>query len=397
MASSSEVTRRYFDALSAHDLDAAVACWLPGSIDRFVGGEELVAPGGVREYFSMVFAAFPDFKFEIRDLTTARNRCAVRWKVKATFAGPGMFQGFLPNGAKIAIEGCDVLTVADDLITGNEAFIDTADIARQLGFLPPVGSKAETQMAKLANVRTKIHNWVHGAEPEPIADGVWIVRGGRPRTMNVYLIQDEGGLTMFDAGISDMTGALRSITARLGGLKRIVLGHADCDHRGSAPGLDAPVYCHPAERSAAQSNDAFRPYWDFSQLAAYARPIYPKLLSTWDGGAVAIEGTVDEGDELAGFRVVNLPGHAPGLIGLFRESDRLALVSDCFYTVNPETGMKNAAHVPHAAFNQDTEQARASIRKLAELNPVSAWAGHANPVTGDVASQLEAAALAPAT
>ena len=47
----------------------------------------------------MVFAAFPDFKFEIRDLTTARNRCVVRWKVKATFAGPGMFQGFLPNGA----------------------------------------------------------------------------------------------------------------------------------------------------------------------------------------------------------------------------------------------------------------------------------------------------------
>jgi glyoxylase-like metal-dependent hydrolase (beta-lactamase superfamily II) len=215
--------------------------------------------------------------------------------------------------------------------------------------------------------------------------------------MNVYLIEDEGGLTMFDAGISDMTGALRSITARLGGLKRIVLGHVDCDHRGSAPGLDAPVYCHPAERPAAQSNDPFRPYWDFSQLVAYARPIYPKLLTTWDGGAVAIEGTVDEGDEVAGFRVVNLPGHAPGLIGLFRESDRLALVSDCFYTVNPETGMKNAAHVPHAAFNHDTEQARASIRKLAELNPVSAWAGHANPVTGDVATQLEAAALAPAT
>jgi hydroxyacylglutathione hydrolase len=397
VASSSEIVRRYFDALSAHDLDAAVACWLPGSIDRFVGGEELVAPDGVREYFSMLFAAFPDFKFEIRDLTTARNRCAVRWKVKATFAGPGMFQGFLPNGATIAIEGCDVFTVGDDLITGNEAFIDTSDVARQLGFLPPAGSKAETQMARLANVRTKIHTWLHGAEPEPIAEGVWIVRGGRPRAMNVYLLEDEGGLTMFDAGISDMTGALRSITAQLGGLKRIVLGHADCDHRGGAAGLDAPVYCHPIERPAAESNDAFRPYWDFSQLTAYARPIYPKLLNVWDGGALAIEGTVQEGDEIAGFRVVELPGHAPGLIGLFRDSDRLALVSDCFYTVNPETGMKNAAHVPHAAFNHDTETARASIRKLAGLDPVSAWAGHANPVTGDVGSQLEAAALAPAT
>jgi glyoxylase-like metal-dependent hydrolase (beta-lactamase superfamily II)/predicted ester cyclase len=397
MASSSEITRRYFDALSAHDIEAAVACWVPGSIDRFVGGEELVAPNGIREYFSMLFDAFPDFRFEIRDLTTARNRCAVRWKVQATFAGPGMFQGFLPNGARMVIEGCDVVTVADDKITGNDAYLDTADVVRQLGFLPPVGSKAESQMAKLANVRTKIHTWMHGADSELIADGVWIVRGGRPRTMNVYLIEDDGGVTMFDAGISDMTSALRSITARLGGLKRIVLGHADCDHRGAAPGLDAPVYCHPAEHQAAESNEAFRPYWDFSQLAAYARPIYPKLLTTWDGGAVAIEGTVSEGDEIAGFRVVDLPGHAPGLIGLFRESDRLALVSDCFYTVNPETGMKNAAHVPHAAFNHDTEQARASIRKLAALEPLSAWAGHANPVTGDVPTQLEAAALSPAT
>ncbi len=221
-------------------------------------------------------------------------------------------------------------------------------------------------MAKLANVRTKIHTWMHGAEPEPIAEGVWIVRGGRPRTMNVYLIEDEGGLTMFDAGISDMTGALRSITARLGGLKRIVLGHADCDHRGAAAGLDAPVYCHPAERPAAESNDAFRPYWDFSP----ARGLRAADLSE----AADAPGTAarwrsrercDEGDEVAGFRVVELPGHAPGLIGLFRESDRLALVSDCFYTVNPETGMKNAAHVPHAAFNHDTETARASIRKLA--------------------------------
>ncbi len=397
MTSSSEIARRYFDALSAHDINAAVACWLPGSVDRFVGGEELIAPQGIRDYFGMLFDAFPDFKFEIRDLTTSRNRCAVRWKVRATFAGPGMFQGFSPNGARIAIEGCDVVTVSDDLITGNDAYLDTADIARQLGFLPPVGSKSEAQMAKLANVRTKVHAWMHGAEPESIAEGVWIVRGGRPRAMNVYLIEDDGGLTMFDSGISDMTGALRAITARLGGLKRIVLGHADCDHRGAAPGLDAPVLCHPADRQAAEAQTSFRPYWDLNKLHAYARPIFPKLLTMWDGGAVQIEDTVEDGEEIAGFRVVHLPGHAPGLIGLFRESDRLALVSDCFYTLNPETAIKNAAHVPHAAFNHDTERARASIRKLAALDPRSAWAGHANPVTGDVATQLEAAALAPAT
>jgi hypothetical protein len=43
----------------------------------------------------------------------------------------------------------------------------------------------------------------------------------------------------------------------------------------------------------------------------------------------------------------------------------------------------------------DTEQPRASIRKLAGLDPSAAWAGHTDPVTGDVAAELERAAAAP--
>ena len=50
--------------------------------------------------------------------------------------------------------------------------------------------------------------------------------------------------------------------------------------------------------------------------------------------------------------------------------------------------------MPHPAFNVDTEQARASIRKLASMAPSVAWPGHANPVTGDVVAQLEHAASA---
>ena len=89
--------------------------------------------------------------------------------------------------------------------------------------------------------------------------------------------------------------------------------------------------------------------------------------------------------------MIDLPGHAPGLIGLWREADRLALTSDTFYTLDPQTGRKGAPRVPHPAFNWDTEQARASIRKLAEMEPASAWPGHADPLTGDVRGQLEQA------
>jgi hydroxyacylglutathione hydrolase len=200
---------------------------------------------------------------------------------------------------------------------------------------------------------------------------------------------------VFDAGISAMGGALRAACARLGGARRIVLGHADADHRGAAPALRAPVYCHPAERVAAESVHTFRDYWDLAKLKAYARPYFAKMLPSWDGGPTAVAGTLSEGDEVAGFRVIELPGHAPGLIGLFREPDRLALVSDVVYTLDIQTGRKGGPRIPHPAFDADTEQARASIRKLAELGPSVVWAGHADPVSGDVAGQLQQAAAAP--
>ena len=67
-------------------------------------------------------------------------------------------------------------------------------------------------------------------------------------------------------------------------------------------------------------------------------------------------------------------------------------MSDCFYTVDPQTGIHGHPRVPHRAFNKDTEQARASMRKLAALAPTTAWSGHADPLRGDVAGQLEHAA-----
>jgi glyoxylase-like metal-dependent hydrolase (beta-lactamase superfamily II) len=267
------------------------------------------------------------------------------------------------------------------------------DMARQIGLLPPAGSNTEQRMNKLFNRRTSVATKIAGSEAEQIADGVWIVRGGFPsKTMNVYLLEDEGGVTVFDAGIESMTKAVAAAGARLGGIKRVVLGHGHADHRGAAPGLGVPVLCHPDNRQDAESDDGGERYFDFSKLDVPARFLMPKLLAHWDGGPVEISGTVKEGDAVAGFEVIDLPGHAPGLIGLWRESDRLALVSDCFYTLDPQTGKKGHARVPHRAFNQDTEQARTSLRKLAALEPAAAWAGHADPVRGDVRSLLEQAA-----
>src|SRR4051812_15182132 len=82
---------------------------------------------------------------------------------------------------------------------------------------------------------------------EPIAPRVWLLRGGLTRVMNAYLIEDGDGVVVFDTGEKGMARAIAAAAARLGGITTVVLGHADTDHRGSAPELSkvAPVICHP--------------------------------------------------------------------------------------------------------------------------------------------------------
>jgi glyoxylase-like metal-dependent hydrolase (beta-lactamase superfamily II)/predicted ester cyclase len=365
------------------------ACWAPGGIENIVSIGQMSVPEGMRAFFSELFTAVPDMKFQVLGLVAARNQAAVRWRATGTFCG-GPLQGVEPTGARLDLEGIDLLTIENGLIQRNDAYSDGMEFGRQMGVMPPRDSAAERGMTAAFNVRTRLMRSLFKPKVERVADDVWMVAGGFPsKVMNVYLIKDGDRVIAFDAGIRAMTKAIASVAAGIGALDRVVLGHGHPDHRGAAPGLGVPVFCHPDEVADA-TGDGGEHYFDFSKLEhGFARIAMPRLLKSWDGGPVEIAGTVSEGDEIAGFRVVHLPGHAPGLIGLWRESDRLALVSDTLYTLDPQTGRKGPPRVPHHAFNKDTEQARASIRKLAALEPAAVWPGHADPLVGDVRSELE--------
>ncbi len=386
MASSSVIARRYFDAIAVRDFDAAHACWADAAAPADVAGG--AADDELTIRFAELFAAFPDLRLTLADTTTQRERCVLRWRATGTFLGPGRIQAFAPNGAQISIEGCNVLAVAQDRIVAGDFFLDGAELLQQLRIVP-----APRSIAALANARTVAERMLFGVKPEAIAAGVWVLRGGIPRVTNVFLIEDEGGVTVFDSGPRQMTRAIRAAAASLGGVRQVVLGNADCDHRGGAAGLAAPVYCHPLERTAAESQSSYRDYWDLGLLHGWARPVFTRLPRIWDGGVLSIAGTMQEGDEVAGFSVIDLPGHAPGQIGLYRAQDGLALVSDCVQTIAAETGLRGPATIPPPAFNLDTAQARESVRRLAALPLRAVWGGHGRPVTGeDLELQLQRAA-----
>ena len=226
-----------------------------------------------------------------------------------------------------------------------------------------------------------------------IAPGVRQVTTGVGPGSHVYLLDDGDEIVAFDAAIRGSGPAI--LAAAGGALARVVLSHSHVDHRGAAAELGVPVLCHPDEVGDAEG-DAGRRYIDFGRIANEAmRPIMERLTADWDGGPVTIAGTVEEGDEVAGFRVIHTPGHAPGQIALWRERDRLLLAGDSVYVIDLETGAEGPPRVPHPAVNWDTGLARRSIERLAGLDPAMVWTGHGAAVTEGAAAQLLRAAAGP--
>ncbi len=393
-AGAESIARRYFEAIDARELETAVGMWAEGGRENVRGQVDVLAPEGVRAFIGELLDAVPDLDFKIVSITTEEPRCAVQWRLTGTFAGPGSLNGIAPTGDRVTMEGIDLLTIEDGLIQANDAFPDSIALPRQIGMMPAQGSGAEARLAGAFNAKTRLTGRLAASDAELIAAGVWVVQG-EPGHCNVYLIEDEDGVTLFDAGARTMARSLASAGAKLGGIKRIVLGHGHTDHRGSAPALGVPVLCHPEEVQDAEGSGGWR-YWpERLEGLPIALRVAHKLMHryAWDAGPVKISDTLVEGDEVAGFTVIEIPGHAPGQIALWRESDRLALSTDCFYTIDM-WGRGVEPRLPLDMYNFDTDQARASLRKLAALEPAAAWPGHAKPVTGDVRSQLERAAEA---
>jgi glyoxylase-like metal-dependent hydrolase (beta-lactamase superfamily II) len=236
---------------------------------------------------------------------------------------------------------------------------------------------------------------------ERVADGVEVLRlrppGRAQKLTNIYLLEEDGKVTLFDTGSVQMAGAIEQAAGERGGIGRIVLSHSHVDHRGGAAKLSAPIVCHPDEVADVEG-DAGEHYFEFDKVRnPIVRAMAPNVAHRMDGGPLKVDDTVSEGGTVAGFEVLHLPGHAPGQIGLWRESDRLAIVADAIFVFDPftMTALPGRARLAPPAGRPDDAAARASVRKIADLDPATVWIGHYGPLTGDVKAQLDEAAASP--
>jgi hydroxyacylglutathione hydrolase len=200
-----------------------------------------------------------------------------------------------------------------------------------------------------------------------VADGVWQLRGFPPNAINVYLAED----VLIDAGTRHAAGRIlrqlkgHTVTAH-------ALTHAHPDHSGSSDevcgklGLeywvgekDMPYAEEPTKLAEIQSG---HPFTNFG-------------MRYFLGPGRNVDRVLREGDEVAGFQVLDVPGHSPGHIAFWRERDGVLILGDVINNMNIVTGIRGL-HEPPFFVAFDPEENRRSARRLAALEPRVVLFGH---------------------
>ncbi|HWL93148.1 MAG TPA: MBL fold metallo-hydrolase [Phycisphaerae bacterium] len=156
-------------------------------------------------------------------------------------------------------------------------------------------------------------------------------------------------------------------------LRAVALTHVHPDHQGAANAVcDAfrcPLACHEADAPAMEGRVDMGPPSRWIHAA-----------SNWMAGPRRqVDRTLREGDEIAGFRVIETPGHTPGHVIFFRDADRVAIAGDLVTSMNLLT-LRPGLHEPPAIFCEDARLNRRSIQKLADLGPSTVLFGHGPPL-----------------
>jgi glyoxylase-like metal-dependent hydrolase (beta-lactamase superfamily II) len=200
-----------------------------------------------------------------------------------------------------------------------------------------------------------------------LADGVWQLRGFPPDGINVYLVED----VVIDAA-TRLAG--RRILRQLQGhtVNAHALTHAHPDHQGASKQicetLGVPFWVGAADVPAAEDPTLIR---DLQPAHPFNRAAY----RFWTGPGHPVDRALSEGDEVAGFRVLETPGHAAGHLAFWRESDRVLILGDVLNSINVTTGLRGL-NEPKPYFTPDPAENRRSARRLAELEPALTLFGH---------------------
>lgn len=217
--------------------------------------------------------------------------------------------------------------------------------------------------------------------------------------VNIHLAgrPDADEFVLIDAGVPDASKEIiEAVEERFGeGAKpaAIILTHGHFDHVGSIIELieewNVPVYAHQLELPYLTGRE---PYPDPDPtveggLMAKTSMIFPKepVDLAHNVEALPTDGTVPH---MPGFEWIHTPGHTAGHVSFYRRGDGVLIVGDAFVTVQQDSlykvvTQKKEIQGPPVYYTTDWEAAKASVEKLASLDPDTAVFGHGEALKGE--------------
>jgi glyoxylase-like metal-dependent hydrolase (beta-lactamase superfamily II) len=194
---------------------------------------------------------------------------------------------------------------------------------------------------------------------EEVAPGLWRLPLAPLDSLNAYLLP-----------------ALERWVREGGTLGAHALTHAHFDHQGSSHAVcdrfEVPLWCGAGDRAAVESGD-------LSQILGESAWWVARLGKVLGGPTHPVLRTLMDGDEVGGFTVLEVPGHTPGHLAFWRESDGALVLGDVLFHRNPAT-MRLRLAEPFRSATTDPDLNRDSARRLARLEPSVICFGHGPPL-----------------
>jgi glyoxylase-like metal-dependent hydrolase (beta-lactamase superfamily II) len=241
-----------------------------------------------------------------------------------------------------------------------------------------------------------VRTWLETAE---VAKGVFRVRSKR---VNCYLVRDGSALTLIDSGLPAHWAAIKAACRALGldllAIEAVLLTHVHSDHAGSAERARAEASASVMLGAAdAELADGRTRRKNERPLLAYLwRPA--AIGTVWElatGGGLRMlalggytrVGHGDRPDVPGRPAVLGLPGHTLGSVGFFLADRGACFSGDALVTLNLLTG-RRGPQLLGGAFMEDSQQALASLDRLAGLPADTLLPGHGDPWHGTMADAV---------
>lgn len=221
--------------------------------------------------------------------------------------------------------------------------------------------------------------------------------------VNVYFVGTRDNWVLIDSGLPHTFKMIQGAANELFGdapPSALLLTHGHFDHSGAAQQVvehwDVPIYAQPLEMPYLSARSSYPPPDPtVGGAIAFMSRFMPASADDLSGHLQPLpeDGSVPFLDD---WRWIFTPGHAPGHVSFFRESDRTLIAGDALATEDMDKWggalFKRPQKIARSGtpFVCDWGKTRQSAQELAPLQPRVLACGHGIPMSGEnVAPQLE--------